>query len=323
MDLLGISLDPLRSKTIAILGYGNQGSAHAQNLRDSGIDVKVGSRSGKSFDAAVRDGFSPITAQQASRQSDVVMFLLPDHIIPSVYTDVSEILLSGKKTVGFAHGSAYQFGGIRKFVECSYFLVGPKGAGAILRDRFKKGDGLPGVFALGAGATAQTRALCLAYAKAIGVGATFLRETTFQEETECDLFGEQAVLCGGILRLMEKAFDVLVRNGHSEEMAFLECCYEARLILELWLSFGPAGISERISPTAFFGGLTRGKRLIDERVEKELDRMFDEVRSGKFSSEWQTEVEKGMPQLKEEKKRLAQSALQRVYEKLRSEMNGF
>lgn len=316
MELEKISLSPLQGRRVAVLGYGNQGRAHALNLRDSGVSVLVGCRPGAGFQAASRDGFSPTSFAEAVGISDIVMFLLPDQVIPSVYGAVTPLLSAGSKTVGFAHGFAYHFGFLELLPSCAYFLVSPKGAGAILRSQFEKGDGLPGVFAIGQGARPETRDLCLAYARAIGVAKTILLETTFQEETECDLFGEQAVLCGGILQLMESAATVLVENGHTPEMAFFECCYEARLILDLWLKYGPAGMASRISPTAFFGGLTRGQRIVREETKAELRAMFREIRSGAFAKEWMAEVDAGMPRLAVEKKRLAESMLEAAFQKL-------
>lgn len=201
--------------------------------------------------------------------------------------------------------------------ECRYFLVGPKGAGAVLRERFENGGGLPGVFALGPNADASTRTLALAYAKGIGVAGSYLLETTFAEETECDLFGEQAVLCGGLMELMRQASDTLVRYGHTPEMAFFETCYEVKTIIELWLKHGPKGMGEAISPTAYFGGKTRGARLVDERTRAELDRIFQEIRSGAFAREWMEEVAKGAPRLAAWHRDDAQSPMEKVHAKVK------
>lgn len=318
MTLQEISLAPLRKKTVAVLGYGNQGRAHALNLRDSGIPTLVGARNGGGADKAKEDGFSVLSFAEAAAAADLVMFLLPDQVIPGVYGAVAAAPGLKGKLVGFAHGFAYHFGFIEKVKGCDYFLAGPKGAGAILRANFEKGSGLPGVFALSEGAGEASRALCLAYAKAIGIASSVLLETSFQEETECDLFGEQAVLCGGILQLMENAFEILVENGHTREMAFFECCFEARTILELWMKYGPKGISEKISPTAFYGGLTRGKRLVTPAVRKEMENIFQEVRSGKFAKEWMKEVDAGTPLLAAERNRLAKASLEAAYQGLRA-----
>lgn len=316
MDLSSITLEALQNKKIGILGYGNQGRAHALNLRDSGIEVIVGSRSGKGFEQALTDGFSPVELEQAAKDSQVLVFLLPDQIIPEVYGKLAYLFKNGEREVGFSHGYAYQFGAIERYPKTGYFLVGPKGAGAILRANFVSGEGLPGVFAVES-PKKETRAVCLSYAKAIGLAKTTLLETSFKEETECDLFGEQAVLCGGIMELMEAAFETLVKNGNSPEMAFFECCYEARMILELWMKFGPEELSRRISPTAFFGGLTRGRRIIDSEAKKRMEVIFEEIRNGQFQKEWREEVEKGYPHLESRRRILKDSALEKTYQSLK------
>lgn len=309
---------PLKDKKIAILGYGNQGRAQALNLRDSRFSVLIGSREGKGFDQALQDGFKPLTLRQAAEESDILMFLLPDLVIPSVYSDLSDLFSQGQRVVGFSHGYAFQFGGIERFSKTSYFLVGPKGAGAVLRKFYQEGKTLPGVLAYVSPDPTATRELAGAYAKAIGISEKCLVETTFQEETECDLFGEQAVLCGGILELMEAAFEVLIEKGHSPQMAFLECCYEAKLILDLWMSEGPSQLSQKISPTAFYGGWTRGKRLINEETKNQLRVIFDEIRGGQFSKEWEGEASQGYPQLKARLRQQTGSLLEKTYFELKN-----
>jgi len=315
MDLQQISLTPLRGLTVAVLGYGNQGRAQALNLRDSGVNVVVGGRPGKSLSLAKEDKFTILDNAGAARAADIIMLLLPDQTIGEVYQSL-KAELTAKKAVGFAHGFAYHFKQLGELALCGHFLVGPKGAGAILRKKFEKGGGLPGVFALGENATDQTRQWALAYAKGIGVATSVLIETTFQQETESDLFGEQAVLCGGIMRLMENAFGTLVENGISPEMAFFESCYEAKLILDLWVAHGPAGMAAKISPTAFYGGTTRGERLIGDSSKREMAKIFQEIRSGDFATEWLAEVRKGTPRLTAERQRLAASQLEKTYEQL-------
>lgn len=290
---------------VAILGYGNQGRAHALNLRDSGCQVTVGARPGKGFDEAVRDGFSPLPFEAAIEAAPVVVFLLPDHVIPGVYGSVRARLCG--KTIGFAHGFALHFGFIERRDDAEYFLVGPKGAGAILREKYLSGEGLPGVIVGGD----------IAKVYACAIGLRDLIPTTFQEETECDLFGEQAVLCGGIFELMQQAYEVLVEKGHSPAMAFLECCFEARLITELWMQNGPLGVTERISPTAAYGGLTRGRRLVTEDTRREMEKIFDEIRGGAFAKEWMQEAQAGMPVLKEGRSEKKRQELQEVFDRMR------
>jgi ketol-acid reductoisomerase len=305
----------LAQKQIAILGYGNQGQAHALNLRDSGSSVVIGARPGTGFDRAKADGFSPVSFQDAVQRSEIIMLLLPDQEISKIVQDL-QLLLAGK-VIGLAHGFAYVFGGIDSLPNCRYFLAGPKGAGAILRARFIEGTFLPGAFAV---SHSELKPLAQDYCRGIGINPKLLIETTFREETECDLFGEQAVLCGGIFRLMEMAFETLVKNGASREMAFLETCFEAKTILDLWMKYGPYELSRRISPTAFYGGLTRGKRVVPDEARMELEKIFQEVRSGEFAKEWLEEVENGTPSLSKERERLKKSELDSLYQKMRDNL---
>lgn len=314
MDLQKTSLEPIRRHTVAVLGYGNQGRAHAQNLRDSGVKVVVGAREGKGKSLAENDGFNVVSFSEAVIASDVVMFLLSDHVIPVVYRHVQSLLPN--KTVGFAHGFAYHFGLIEKESTSKYFLVGPKGAGVIVREKYLSGEGLPGVYATDSEDPALLE-LAQSYAKAIGLATKILLKTSFAEETECDLFGEQAVLCGGIFALMEKAFQTLVKNGHSPEMAFFETCFESKLILDLWMKYGPKEVTERISPTAFYGGLTRGQELIDSKCDEKMQSIFDRIKNGSFAKEWLEEVDKGMPQLVAKRSELANSLLEKTYQKMK------
>lgn len=306
----------LKKLSFGILGYGNQGRAHALNLRDSGMSVYVAARPGKGHEQAVKDGFSVFSFQEVAEKCEVLAFLLPDLVSPEVYRELLPILKKTPKYIGFAHGFAYTYKLIERLDSCSYFLVGPKGAGAILRDNFVKGGGLPAVYAY----TGKAKEIAEGYAKAIGCAGNYLLETTFEEETYCDLFGEQTVLCGGIMQLMESAFQTLVKNGMKPEMAFFECCYEARMITELWMKFGPKGFAENISPTAFYGGLTRGQSLIDENAKEKMQTMFDEVKSGKFAEEFKREFDKGSPLLEAEKKRLKESLVEKTYQSILKEM---
>lgn len=315
MDIQAISLDPLIGKTIGILGYGNQGRAQALNLKQSGMDVRVGAALGtKGRRQAEVDGFAPESLEECALQADIAVLLLPDEVIGPVHEDLAGSLAG--KSVGFSHGFAYHFGTFEKLDSCEYFLVNPKGAGFMLRRAVEQGESLPGVFSVPKGSKPETRTIAMAYAKAIGCGEVYLHETSFAEETECDLFGEQAVLCGGIMELMSAGFETLVNNGHSEEMAFFECCFEAKLILDLWMAHGPAGLSEKISPTAFYGGLTRGRRLINEQTRREMQKVFEEIRSGDFAKEWLAEVKAGKKSLKQAHQAQLKSRLEATFQRL-------
>lgn len=316
----GASLETLRGKTIAILGYGNQGRAQALNLRDSGLSVLVGARPGASADQARMDGFSVQAPIDAAEQAAVVMFLLPDTVIPSVYGAVQSRLAG--KTIGFAHGFAFHFGFLERLEGCGYFLVGPKGAGSILRARYESGEGLPAVFAVANPEDEATRAVARAYAAGIGCAKLYLKETTFKEETECDLFGEQAVLCGGLMELMQEAFETLTRAGFDPEMALLETCYEARLILDLWLKYGPAEMTKRISPTAFYGGLTRGKRVLGDGVRERMETVLGEIQSGDFAREWMKKSLSQQTGFEEAYERLKATKLNATYQRLSEVLSG-
>lgn len=318
MEVQTISLTSIQAKRVAVLGYGNQGRAQALNLRDSGVSLTIGVRPGGSAERAKADGFRCDSFHDAVKKASVVLFLLPDHVTPQVYQQLLPELSAQPRFIGFAHGFAYHFKLIELVTHCSYFLVAPKGAGAILRDRFVKGLGLPMVYGVGQAPDSRaTEQIALSYAKAIGARG-LLHQTTFQEETECDLFGEQAVLCGGLLEMLEQAYTTLVQKGHSPEMAFFECCYEVKTIMDLFLKYGPVGMSKRISPTAFYGGTTRAKRLLNERTRAEMEKVFEEIRSGAFTKEWLGEVGAGFPMLRKRQEELKGSPLQLAYERLRA-----
>jgi len=314
MDLNSISLQPIQAKTVAVLGYGNQGRAQALNLRDSGVRVIVGARPGTGSELAKKDGFIPGSFESAIKDSDIVMYLFPDHVIPEIYSETKSFFKKNQ-LVGFAHGFCYHFNWIEKIEGCHYFLVGSKGAGAVLRDAFERGSGLPGVYALGL-ENREMEILVQSYAKAIGLTSHVLLKTTFQEETECDLFGEQVVLCGGLMELMENAFQTLVDEGFNPEMAFLECCYETKTIIELWMKYGPYGLTEKISPTAFYGGLTQGRRIIDEETKIQMRNTFNDIRNGAFSKAWKEQVDTGEKLLSSERERIKKSLLEQTYQTL-------
>ncbi len=312
-----MGIGSLQTKKVAILGYGNQGRAHALNLRDSGIQVVVGARpDGKACSLAQEDGFEVMPFSQACQAAEVVMFLLPDHLIPSAMRDLATELEREKKWIGFAHGFAVHFGGAPRFENCGFFLVAPKGAGTILRSRYLSGEGLPTCYAA-LGGDEATKNLALEYARAIAGGTKFLRETSFQLETEGDLFGEQVVLVGGLMELMRGAFETLVANGHPPELAFFDVCQELQVTVDLFLKNGPVELARKISPTALYGAATRGPRVVSAESREQMQKIFEEVRNGAFAKELLSEFQKGAPSLSLAREKDAGSLWQRTFEKVR------
>ncbi|MEZ4749668.1 MAG: ketol-acid reductoisomerase [Bdellovibrionota bacterium] len=315
MEVQPQNLEPLKSHRIAILGYGNQGRAHALNLRDSGMDVVIGARRGTGSQKATEDGFSVCSFLEAAEAATVLVFTLPDPVIPKVFQHCMPAL-GGGKALGFAHGYAYHFREVERLPDAHYFLAAPKGAGVILRQTYERGIGLPvAIAAESATEIEPTWKLAQSYAYAIGARGIPLR-TSFEEETICDLFGEQSVLCGGLMYLMEAAFNTLREAGYSEEMAFFECCYEVQRIMEVFLRFGPAGTVRRISPTAFFGGATRGNRVLNPRLNEELHRLLSEIQKGDFGREWKQELSEGGKIMEQAEARLRHSAWQKTFERM-------
>lgn len=303
-----------------MLGYGNQGRAHCLNLRDSGLEPLVGARPGKSWDLAEADGFSPVPFERAVEGATVVLFLLADHAIPEVH----QAVLSGlgdARYLGFAHGFCFHYRLIERLPHAAYFLAAPKGAGSLLRSRYLEGRGLPGSWAIDNQAgVADAEAVVSEYCAAVGLGP--LLRQTFAEETEGDLFGEQVVLCGGLLELLAIAYETLVEKGHSEEAAFLDCCYEAQRILDVLLKEGPGGLAARVSPTALFGGATRGPRVVGPSAREAARRALDDIRDGSFLAEWRAEMGKGGPTVSARRRELERSPLRKGFEKAKPYLGG-
>lgn len=284
----------LKSRTVAVLGYGSQGRAHARNLRDSGVSVVVAQRpGGENHRLAVQDGFAPVSVAEAVRQADVLVFALPDESMGDVYAAEVAADLRPGQALGFIHGFAIRFGRIVPPKDVDVVLVAPKGPGSLLRERFEQGGGLPCFFAVCQDATGTARATALSWGACIGGGRAGMIETTFAIECETDLFGEQTVLCGGVIELMKTAFDVLVEAGYPPEAAYFECVHEVKQIADLVYADGLAGMRRRISNTAAYGGLTRGPRLVGPAVREEMRKILDEIRSGRFAEEWTRECRSG------------------------------
>jgi len=286
----------IKKRKVAIIGYGSQGHAHAQNLRDSGVDVAVGLVEGDKFwDVAKKDGFAPKPIAEAAAWGDVHVVLVPDPVQPAVYRGALLPSLKKGKALVFAHGFNIHFGQIVPPADIDVFMVAPKGPGHLVRRMFQEGKGVPCLLAVHQDASGHCRALGLAYARGIGATRAGVIETTFREETETDLFGEQAVLCGGCTELVRAGFDTLVAAGYQPEVAYFECLHELKLIVDLIYEGGIANMRYSISETAKYGDVTRGRRLITEETRKEMKRILDEIQTGAFAREWILENQAGRP----------------------------
>jgi ketol-acid reductoisomerase len=293
-------LDFLKGKKVAIIGYGSQGHAHANNLKESGVEVIVGLKAGSPSRAkAEASGLTVQDTAEAAFNADVVMMLVPDEVAPKIYAqDIAPNLLPGN-SLAFAHGFSIHFKKIVPPEGVNVFMVAPKGPGHLVRHEYTQGRGVPCLLAVYQDPSGNTRQVGLAYASAIGGGRAAILETTFKEETETDLFGEQAVLCGGLAELIQAGFDTLVGAGYSKEMAYFECLHEVKLIVDLIYEGGLANMRYSVSNTAEYGDLTRGKRVINEGVRQEMKQILSEIQSGAFADEWMAENEAGKPRFKE------------------------
>ena len=289
----------LEGKTVAVLGYGSQGHAHSQNLRDSGVSVVVGLHEGsKSKATAEKDGFQVYTVAEATKRADVVMFLMPDHVQGDTYRKHVAPNLKKGAALAFAHGFAVHFNQVEPSKDNDVFMVAPKGPGHLVRRMYTEGRGVPCLLAVQQDASGQARELGLAYACALGGGRAGVLSTTFKEETETDLFGEQAVLCGGITELVKAGFDTLVEAGYQPEIAYFECLNEMKLIVDLMYEGGIGWMRYSVSDTAKYGDLTAGKKVIDGHVRQTMKELLDNVRDGSFAKDWILENQCGRPRMK-------------------------
>ncbi|WP_062106918.1 ketol-acid reductoisomerase [Bacillus niameyensis] len=310
----------LLDKKVAILGYGSQGHAHASNLKDSGFKVCVGVRPGKSFDQAVEDGHEVYSVREACAQSDIIMILLPDERQVPVYENEVKPELTEGKALAFAHGFNVHFNQIVPPAGVDVFLAAPKGPGHLVRRTFEQGAGVPALFAVYQDATGEARDIALAYTKGIGSARAGVLETTFQEETETDLFGEQAVLCGGTTALVKAGFETLVEAGYQPELAYFECLHELKLIVDLMYEEGLAGMRYSISDTAEWGDFVSGPRVIDASVKERMKDVLDDIQTGKFAKGWLQENQLNRPEYTAIKNRENNHLIEKVGGELRDMM---
>jgi len=290
------NLKTLKDKKISIIGYGSQGHAHAQNLRDSGFKVIVGQRKGSpNYNLAVKHGFKPVSADKATQQGDLISLLIPDEVQAGVYEKEIKPHLKKGKTLLFSHGFNIHFGQVVPPKDVDVIMVAPKGPGHLVRSEYVKGGGVPCLMAIHQNPSKKAEEVALAYASGIGGGRGGVLETTFAEETETDLFGEQAVLCGGASALVKTGFETLVEAGYQPELAYFECMHELKLIVDLFYQGGLTYMRHSISNTAEFGDVTRGPRIINEDTKKEMKKILSEIQDGSFAKEWILENKEGRP----------------------------
>ncbi len=285
----------LKGKKIVIVGYGSQGHAHANNLKESGMDVIVAETKGANWDKAKNAGFTVLTASEAAKKADVIMMLVPDEYAADIYKcEIAPNIRKGAY-LGFAHGFNIHYGQVVPPKEVNVFMVAPKGPGHLVRAEYQKGRGVPCLIAVHQNPSRNTKDVALAYASAIGGGRAGVIETTYREETETDLFGEQVVLCGGLTSLIMAGFETLVEAGYSPEMAYFECLHEVKLIVDLIYEGGISTMRYSISNTAQYGDLTRGPRIVTDETKKEMKKILTEIQSGEFAREWLLECKVNKP----------------------------
>ena len=314
-------LSVLKGKTVAVIGYGSQGHAHANNLRDSGIDVVVGLyREGSSWKKAEAAGLRVEETAKAAKLAHVVMMLVPDEKGSEIYHRDIEPGMTDGKYLAFGHGFNIHFKQIVAPAGVNVFMVAPKGPGHLVRSEYQKGRGVPCLLAIHQDPSGNTRDIGLAYAKAIGGTRAAVLETSFKEETETDLFGEQSVLCGGLTELIRAGFETLVEAGYAPEMAYFECVHEVKLIVDLIYEAGLQNMRYSISNTAEYGDMTRGKKIVGKDTREAMKKVLADIQSGKFAEEWMTEYRVGMPHFRELRKEAENHPIEKVGAGLRAMM---
>ncbi|MBM4240496.1 MAG: ketol-acid reductoisomerase [Euryarchaeota archaeon] len=293
-----VNLDALRDKTVAVIGYGSQGLAQSRNMADSGLNVVLGLREGgNSWNMAKNDGMEVLTVEDAAEKADIIHMLIPDEIQAKVYNDQIKNHLEEGNTISFSHGYNIHFGYIKPPKNVNITMIAPKGPGAMVRKTYLEGFGIPGLVAVEQDFSGNAFEIALAMGKGCGLTRAGILETTFKEETETDLFGEQAVLCGGVTELIKNGFETLVEAGYQPELAYFETCHELKLIIDLIYEKGFAGMWSNVSNTAEFGGLTKRERIITPETKMEMKKILNEIQRGKFAKEWALENQAGSPML--------------------------
>ena len=316
-----IDQDLIKSKKVTVIGFGSQGHAHALNLHESGVDVTVGLReSSESFKRASDMGLKVKNVEDATSGADVVMLLLPDQLMADIYnSDIAPHMKDGS-TLLFAHGFNIHFGEIIPREDISIGMVAPKGPGHLLRRTYEEDSGMPCLVAVDKDVSGNTFELSLSYSSAIGGGKAGILKTTFKEETETDLFGEQVVLCGGVTELIRNGFETLVEAGYQPESAYFETLHEVKLIVDLMYEGGFEWMRHSISDTAEYGDFSRGSRIITDETKKEMKKVLEEIQSGAFAKEWMSQAREGSPYLKQEREKASNHQIENIGKELRNMM---
>lgn len=313
-----VDMDVLKDKTIAVIGYGSQGMAQSNNMADSGLDVVVGLRKGgKSWEIAKKDGMNVLSVENASKKADIIHILIPDEIQATAYEKSIKPYLKEGNTISFSHGYNIHYQYIQPPENINVTMIAPKGPGSMVRKQYLEGFGIPGLVAVERDYSGNALEMALAMGKGCGLTRAGVLETTFKEETETDLFGEQAVLCGGVTELIKSGFETLVEAGYQPELAYFETCHELKLIVDLIYEKGFAGMWHDVSNTAEFGGLSRRERVIASDAKDEMKKVLDEIQKGKFAKEWALENQAGRPMLNRLRDIEGELEIEKVGSKLR------
>ncbi|HLD87841.1 MAG TPA: ketol-acid reductoisomerase [Candidatus Omnitrophota bacterium] len=316
------NINDIKSKTIAVVGYGIQGRGQALNLRDSGLKVIVAQRpGGPNYAKAKKDGFHPVSVEEAAKKADVIIILTQDHLQADIYRNSIAPYLTKGKALAFSHGFNIHFKFIVPPKNVDVFMIAPKGPGALVRRQYEEGKGVPCLVAVHQNATGKALKIALAYAKGIGGSRARIIQTTFKEETETDLFGEQTVLCGGASELVKAGFETLVKAGYQPEIAYFECLHELKLIVDLIYEDGIQGMRRRVSDTAEYGDMTRGPRIVNARTRAEMKKILKEIQSGQFAKEWMAENKKGRLRFNRMRKAGENHLVEKVGSRLRAMMS--